>query len=161
MSDIREARFPEDLDVVRELFREYADSLGVDLDFQGFHDELAGLPGKYHAPAGRVLLAMAGGEPVGCIAMRPLADGDCEMKRLYVRPAGRGSQLGRRLVLAICGVAREAGHQRIRLDTLPTMTAARALYASLGFVPIAPYVFNPIPGTAFMERDLRAEDEGN
>jgi GNAT superfamily N-acetyltransferase len=135
------------------------DSLGVDLDFQGFQDEIAALPGKYRAPAGRVLLAVAGGEPVGCIAMRPLDAGTCEMKRLYVRPAGRGSQLGRRLVLEICRVAREVGHRRIRLDTLPTMTAARSLYASLGFVPIEPYVFNPIAGTAFMERALDVEDE--
>jgi ribosomal protein S18 acetylase RimI-like enzyme len=148
---IQPAAFPRDADTVRALFREYVESLGVDLGFQGFEQELAALPGKYAEPAGRVLVAWREGQALGCVAMRPLeTDGDCEMKRLYLRPAARGEQLGRRLATAICAAAREAGYRRICLDTLPTMGAAQGLYASLGFVPIAPYVFNPIEGTKYL-----------
>ncbi len=145
---------PRDLEVVRALFEEYAGSLGVDLAFQGFEDELADLPGKYRPPAGRLLLAWKGPRAVGCIALRPLGAGTCEMKRLYVRPEARGEQLGRRLVERICREAREAGYARICLDTLPMMAAAQALYESLGFVPTEPYVFNPVPGTKFLALDL-------
>jgi ribosomal protein S18 acetylase RimI-like enzyme len=152
---IRDARFPEETETVRTLFREYVAGLGVDLGFQGFEDEIAALPGKYAAPGGRVLLAEVDGAVVGCIAMRPQSGDACEMKRLFVRPEGRGRHLGRHLAERICEVAAAAGYDRIRLDTLPQMQAARALYASLGFVPIEPYAFNPIVGTAFMERDLR------
>jgi ribosomal protein S18 acetylase RimI-like enzyme len=152
---IRPAEFPRDLATVRALFSEYADSLGVDLGFQGFQEELASLPGKYASPAGAVLLAWRGDEALGCVAMRPLAQGgDCEMKRLYLRPAARGEQLGRRLAQAICDAARNAGYRRICLDTLPTMGAAQGLYAALGFRPIEPYVFNPIEGTKFLALDL-------
>jgi GNAT superfamily N-acetyltransferase len=154
MTDIRPAELPRDLDVVRELFREYASGLGVDLGFQGFDRELAKLPGKYEPPAGRLLLAWNGARPIGCIALRPLAAGACEMKRLFVRPEARGEQLGRRLVERLCREAREAGYARICLDTLPTMASAQALYESMGFVPIEPYVFNPIPGTKFLALDL-------
>ncbi len=153
--DIRPAGVPRDLDVVRALFHEYAESLGVDLGFQGFAAEVAGLPGKYAPPAGRLLLAWRGDEPVGCVALRPLAGGACEMKRLYVRPAARGANLGRRLAERICAEARDAGYARICLDTLPTMAAAQALYRSLGFGEIEPYVFNPVAGTKYMGRDLR------
>ena len=155
MTDIRPAAVPQDLPVVRTLFREYVDGLGVDLSFQDVEAELAGLPGKYAAPAGRLLLAWRGDEAIGCVALRALGDGDCEMKRLYVRPQGRGLRLGRALAERICAEAREAGYVRIRLDTLPAMGTAQALYASLGFVPIEPYVFNPIPGTRFLALDLR------
>ncbi len=151
---IRPADVPRDLDVVRALFREYADGLGVDLAFQGFDAEVAGLPGKYAPPAGRLLLAWRGDEPLGCIALRPLRGRDCEMKRLYVRPAARGASLGRRLAERICAEARAAGYARICLDTLPSMAAAQALYRALGFVEIAPYVFNPVAGTKFMALDL-------
>ncbi len=151
---IRAADLPRDVDVVRALFVEYAASLDVDLAFQDFASELASLPGKYAPPAGRVMLAWRGDEAVGCVAMRPLGDGDCEMKRLFVRPSTRGTGLGRRLAERICDEARAAGYARILLDTLPTMGDAQRLYATLGFVPIAPYVFNPVPGTKFLARTL-------
>lgn len=154
MTEIRAARFPEDADVVRAVFREYAEGLGIDLGFQDFEAELAGLPGKYAAPGGCVLLAADGDAVLGCVALRPSGPGAAEMKRLYVRPAGRGLKLGRRLAEAVCEAARQAGYARIRLDTLPDMVAARAVYASMGFVPTAPYVFNPIEGAIFLERGL-------
>jgi len=156
MTEIRHAELPQDLPVVRELFKEYANSLGVDLAFQGFEAELAALPGKYEPPAGRILIAWKGDQAVGCVALRPLGSGACEMKRLYVRPLARGEQLGRRLAESICQEAREAGYSQIRLDTLPTMASAQALYGSLGFVPIDAYVFNPIPGTKFLALNLRS-----
>jgi GNAT superfamily N-acetyltransferase len=151
---IREARFPEELDLLRAIFNEYAASLPVDLSFQDFNAELAGLPGKYAAPHGRVLLAFDGDQLVACGAMRPIDDTTAEMKRLYVRPAGRGQQLGRRLAEQICAAARQAGFARICLDTLPHMAAAQQLYASLGFEAIPAYVFNPIAGTQFLQLDL-------
>jgi ribosomal protein S18 acetylase RimI-like enzyme len=152
--EIRPAQLPQDLPVVRGLFREYADSLDIDLCFQDFEAELSALPGKYQAPAGRILLAWRGDQAVGCIALRPLQDGDCEMKRLYVKPDIRGERLGRRLAENLCKEARAAGYTRIYLDTLPSMTAAVRLYASLGFQPAEPYVYNPIPGALFFERKL-------
>ena len=154
MTDIRPAENPRDLDVVRSLFREYAASLNVDLCFQNFEAELAGLPGKYEPPQGRLLLAWSGAEPVGCIALRPLDGSACEMKRLYVRPQARGEQLGRRLAERICAEARAAGYQRICLDTIPAMTAAIKLYQSLGFKPIEPYIFNPVPGAIYLALEL-------
>ena len=154
MTDIRPAELPRDLEVVRALFQEYAEGLGIDLAFQGFERELAELPGKYAPPAGRLLLAWSGARPVGSIALRPLDAGACEMKRLYVRPEARGELLGRRLVERLLREAREAGYSRICLDTLPMMASAQALYESLGFVPIEAYVFNPIPGTKFLALDL-------
>ena len=153
--DIRPATVPDDLPVVRALFREYVDGLGVDLSFQDGEAELAGLPGRYAPPSGRLLLAWRGDEAVGCVALRALDAGDCEMKRLYVRPQARGTRLGLALVERLCGEAREAGHLRICLDTLPTMGTAQALYGSLGFEPIAPYVHNPSPGTRFLALRLR------
>jgi ribosomal protein S18 acetylase RimI-like enzyme len=154
MTDIRSADCPPDLALVRALFREYADGLGVDLAFQSFEAELATLPGKYEPPHGRLLIAWKGNEAVGCVALRPLDGNSCEMKRLYVRPQARGEQLGRRLAQRICDEARQAGYSRICLDTLPTMASAQALYQSLGFAAIEPYVFNPIAGTKFLALDL-------
>lgn len=154
MTDIFPAEFPRDLAKVRSLFREYADGLGIDLDFQGFEAEMAELPGKYARPAGRLLLAWSGTAAVGCVALRPLTSNSCEMKRLYVRPQVRGGQLGRRLAEHICKEALDAGYSLICLDTLPTMEAAQKLYQSLGFRPTAPYVFNPIPGTRYLALDL-------
>jgi GNAT superfamily N-acetyltransferase len=154
MVAIEPARFPEHLPLVRALFREYVDGLGVDLGFQDIDSELAGLPGKYAPPAGRLLLAWSASQAVGCVAMRALDAGSCEIKRLYVRPAARGERLGRRLAERCCDEARAAGYRRICLDTLPTMAEAHALYASMGFLPIDPYVFNPIAGTRFLAKML-------
>ena len=154
MIDIQPARFPDDLDAVRAIFREYADSLGVDLGFQAFDQELAALPGKYSPPAGTILLARDDEHVIGSVALRPFEHDICEMKRLYVRPEGRGQQLGRRLAQAVVHAAKEAGYRKMRLDTLPTMQAAQRLYTSLGFRPISAYVFNPVEGTQFLELDL-------
>jgi len=154
MTEIIEARFPEHLETVRALFREYADSLNIDLSFQNFESEVADLPGKFAAPLGRILLAQSNGQTIGCVAMRPIDDTICEMKRLYIGPSGRGQKIGRQLGAMICQVAKEAGYARIRLDTLPSMHAALHLYASLGFKPISAYVFNPIEGAIFLECDL-------
>ncbi len=154
MIDVLPAAWPRDLEVVRGLFQEYVDSLAVDLYFQELEKELTSLPGKYSPPGGRLLLAWREDEPVGCVALRPIDAATCEMKRLYVRPEARGEQLGRRLAERICEEGRAAGYRRICLDTLPTMVSAQGLYASLGFVPIAPYIFNPVPGTRFLALDL-------
>jgi ribosomal protein S18 acetylase RimI-like enzyme len=143
----------EHVPVVRALFEEYAAALGVDLGFQGFERELAELPGEYAPPGGRLLLAL-GPEPAGCVALRPYEAGVCEMKRLYVRPEHRGSGLGRLLAEAIVAAGRDAGYERMRLDTLPSMAAARALYRSIGFVEIEAYRFNPVHGTTYFERAL-------
>lgn len=159
--EIRLARFPEDLEIVRTLFHEYAAAIGIDLGFQGFEAELAGLPGKYQSPAGRLMLAWRGDQVLGCVALRPLTHDDCEMKRLYVRPAARGDALGRALAENICAEARAAGYARICLDTLSTMSAALKLYAALGFRDIAPYVFNPIPGARFLALELARDTESN
>lgn len=140
----------------RALFLEYAESLGFDLGFQDFEAELRGLPGAYAPPGGVLLLARVAKEAVGCVGLRPLAPETCEMKRLYVRPEARAGGAGRALAEAVIEVGRELGYRRMRLDTVPTMTAARALYRSLGFREIEPYRFNPIPGTSFMELDLAA-----
>jgi ribosomal protein S18 acetylase RimI-like enzyme len=135
-----------EVELVRELFREYADSLGVDLSFQGFEEELAALPAGYD------ILLVAGDE--GCVGVRPFEDGVCEMKRLYVRPSARGTGLGRTLALAAIEHARALGYRAMRLDTMPAMGAAQALYESLGFVEIPPYRHNPVAGTRFMELRL-------
>jgi ribosomal protein S18 acetylase RimI-like enzyme len=140
----------------RALFLEYAESLGFDLGFQDFEAELRCLPGEYAPPGGVLLLARVAKEAVGCVGLRPLAPETCEMKRLYVRPEARAGGAGRALAEAVIEVGRELGYRRMRLDTVPTMTAARALYRSLGFREIEPYRFNPSPGTSFMELDLAA-----
>ena len=151
---IDEADFPRDLAAVQALFREYAAGVGVDLCFQDFDAEVATLPGRYAPPTGRLLLARRGVEAVGCVALRALGDGACEMKRLYVRPEVRGQHLGRQLVERICDHARAIGYTRLCLDTLPSMSAAQALYRALGFKLIAPYVFNPIAGAEYLALDL-------
>jgi putative acetyltransferase len=151
---IREATQGPDLVAVRELFQEYAAALGVSLCFQGFDEELAGLPGKYAPPGGRLLLAASAGDSAGCVALRPSGPGSCEMKRLYVRPAYRASGLGRLLAERIIHEARNAGYQRMRLDSLPTMQAAIHLYQRLGFQEIAPYTANPVEGAVFLELQL-------
>ena len=138
------------IQAVRRLFQEYAAFLGVDLCFQGFEQELAELPGAYAPPDGRLLLAVADDQPVGCVALRKLEDGICEMKRLYVQPGFRGLGLGRRLAEAIIQQARDIGYQRMRLDSIDSLKEAAALYRSLGFVEIPPYRYNPLPGAVFM-----------
>jgi GNAT superfamily N-acetyltransferase len=142
--------------VIRQLFQEYAAALPVDLGFQGFSRELDQLPGDYAPPAGRLLLGMDGSRPAGCVALRPLEPGVCEMKRLYVRPDARGAGWGRRLTERVVAEAKAVGYARMRLDTLAGMAEAQGLYLAMGFRPITPYRHNPVPGTVFLELDLAA-----
>jgi putative acetyltransferase len=146
------------LDATRGIFREYAQSLGIDLCFQGFEQELASLPGDYAAPRGGLLLALVDGEIAGCGGFRPLDDADypnaCEMKRLYVRRAFRRFGLGRVVACALMDRALEAGYDVMLLDTLDDMEAARGLYGSLGFVEVPPYYYNPIPGAHYLKAEL-------
>jgi ribosomal protein S18 acetylase RimI-like enzyme len=139
----------------RSLLLEYVDSLGVDLSFQNVERELADFPASYLPPAGALLVATRDQRLAGSIAMRRLDDEACEMKRLYLRPEFRGYGIGRELAGAIVDRARNAGYQRMRLDTLPGMQDAQRLYRALGFEEIAAYYENPIPGTRYMELDLR------
>jgi len=143
-----------DMDVVRTLFHEYQQELGIDLSFQDFGAELAGLPGAYAPPSGRLLLARSDGREAGCVALRPLAGGDCEMKRLYVRPEFRAARLGLLLAERLIAEARGIGYARMCLDTLPSMGRAQRLYEALGFRDIPPYRHNPIAGTRYLALDL-------
>ena len=151
-----EAESVAEIAVARELFVEYAATLGVDLGFQGFDEELAELPGDYVPPGGCLLLAFdERDEPAGCVALRQHDADACEMKRLYVRPSFRGRGVGRELVAEVIARAGRLGYHRMLLDTLPSMRDAAALYRSLGFREIEPYRFNPIEGTLFFELSLR------
>lgn len=155
--EIVRADSPEKIEIARQMFREYAAEIAFDLTFQGFEQEVAELPGKYSPPAGALLLAVMGMSVLGCVGLRPLEDGICEMKRLYVRQSGRGQGVGRQLVGAVITQAESAGYRAMRLDTMPgAMDKAIALYRDFGFVEIAPYTFNPYPGVLFMELQLRA-----
>ncbi len=158
MSDLLLLRYAEgaaDMDVVRTLFREYQQGLGVSLCFQDFDTELAGLPGKYSGPQGCILLAEADGRPAGVVALRALeGDSIAEMKRLYVRPTARGRGLGRRLAVGVIDEARKRRYAAIRLDTLPHLVEAIELYRVLGFAEIRPYNDNPLSGVRFYELKL-------
>ena len=168
---IRPVRTQDDLRHARELFIEYARSLHVDLCFQGFEAELASLPGAYAPPRGRLLLAADGTHVFGCVALRPLANASeagpaptgepifAEVKRLYVQPARRGEGWGERLTRAIVREARAIGYRELKLDTLAGMSAARALYARLGFRECAPYYDNPLAGAAYLSLVLTAGAE--
>jgi len=157
MPAIRPSASAEDVASARRLFVEYAESLSVNLCcFQDFDQELASLPGDYAPPAGALLLAEHEGEVVGCVAMRALEPpGMAELKRLYVRPNGRGLGVGRALTEAVLAIARGAGYETIRLDTLPEMKEAQVLYRRLGFRETLPYRYNPIGGSVYMELALR------
>jgi ribosomal protein S18 acetylase RimI-like enzyme len=151
---IRAAEFPAETEIVRGLFLAYAASLGFELCFQNFSEELDGLPGRYAPPPGRLFLGLVRGEPAGCVALRKLEDSVCEMKRMYVKPEFRGFGLGRLLADQIIGAAREAGYRVIRLDTIRSMDAAIRLYRTLGFRSIPAYYLNPIEGAEYMELTL-------
>jgi ribosomal protein S18 acetylase RimI-like enzyme len=155
-ADIAAARSSADIAAAAALFADYAAGLGVDLSFQGFAAELAGLPGAYAPPDGELLLARGGeGTALGCVALRPLAgDGLCEMKRLYVRPTGRRLGLGRHLVAAIIAAAEQRRYVEMRLDSLPGMVEAMALYRRFGFAEIPAYCYNTVPGTLYLARTL-------
>lgn len=158
---IREAHFPADLTAVRGLFEEYAAGVGVDLCFQGFAEELAGLPGRYARPGGGVWLAEVDGTPAGCVALPPHDTGRAEIKRLYVRPAFRGSGAGRALAEHVLRAAAGMGYKSVCLDTLPTMVGAIALYRSLGFAEVEAYTHNPVPGALFLGLGLTGEGASN
>jgi ribosomal protein S18 acetylase RimI-like enzyme len=143
-----------DLELARALFREYQRAIGVDLCFQGFDAELAALPAGYARPGGRLLLAWRGEALAGCGALRPLEPGVAELKRMWTRPAHRGQGVARAVAEALLAAARAEGYRVVRLDTLESMSAARALYRSLGFVEIGPYYPNPLPGVVYLERAL-------
>jgi len=152
--DIAPAASPADLDEARVLLREYVAEVGDCRCFAGFEAELAALPGEYAPPGGALLVARAAGRPAGCVALRPIAPGACEMKRLYVRPEFRGTGLGRALAAEVIAAARRAGYGTLLLDTLPAMTEAIALYRSLGFRSRGPYSPSPTPGAIFFELSL-------
>jgi ribosomal protein S18 acetylase RimI-like enzyme len=156
MTEIQTAVLPDEIPVIKGLFQEYADSLSFELDFQDFREELETLPGKYAPPMGSILVARENGETVGCVAVRPLSESLCEMKRLYVKPAHRGKSLGRELALAIIEESKRLGYKVMRLDTVVEMKEASALYRALGFQPIDPYCYNPLPGAMYFELKLRA-----
>ena len=156
MTIIRSANLPDELRTVRALLREYESELGIDLGFQGFERELESLPGDYAPPQGALLLAEVEGAVAGCVALRPQDEDACEMKRLYARPAFRGRGVGRALTTAIMAEARRIGYARMRLDTLPVMTEAQALYQRLGFTEIPPFGENPVPDARYLELTLTA-----
>lgn len=145
---------PEDLTRTSNLFKEYAESLGIDLSFQNFNEELANLPGEYAPPNGCLILAMIEKLAVGCVALRKVSEHVCEMKRLYVQPPFRREGVGRKLALKVIEHARASGYKRMLLDTLPPMKEATSLYRSLGFKETDPYRFNPVEGAIFMELSL-------
>ena len=154
MLEIKEALSGDDLQEVLSLFKEYAASLDISLEFQNFEKELASFPGDYVPPNGCLLIARWKGVLAGCVAFRKIADGICEMKRLYTKPSFRKKHIGRSLAETLIDKARQMGYSKMRLDTLSTMENARALYKSLGFYEIEAYCYNPFKNAVFMELDL-------
>ncbi len=154
MLKIYPAKTGKELEIVGRLLVEYVDSLDFDLVFQNFEEELRNLPGEYAGPEGCVLLARYQDKAAGCVALRKLSDGICEVKRLYVRPQFRGLKIGRKLMESIIAEARRIGYVSIRGDTVPSMQIAQALYASLGFKEIEPYCRNPVEGAKCIELKL-------
>lgn len=154
MSEIREAKFPDDHDLVKDIFLEYVCSPSASLAYQDYEAEFSSLPGNYASPHGRLLLAWQDSAVVGCAALRQVDQTTCEMKRVYVRPAARGMKLGRRLVERILLEATIAGYTSVCLDVLPEFTTARQIYLSLGFKDSPPVSFNPVPGTRFLSLNL-------
>ena len=157
---IKSVQTDAEIEEVRKLFRGYEAYLDVDLCFQRFEEELANLPGKYSRPEGALLIGLDGESVAGCVAVRKLYGDVCEMKRLFVRPAFRGTGLGRRLALKIIAVARALGYASMRLDTLDKLTEAMQLYETLGFRRTEPYYENPLPGVVFWELALKKERGG-
>ncbi|KRA35387.1 hypothetical protein ASD68_02940 [Rhodanobacter sp. Root627] len=153
---VGQADTPGFVEIARGLFREYAEAIGTDLEYQGFSEELAALPSPYIPPRGALLIARVEAVVAGCVAMRPLTEEVAEMKRLYVRSGFRSSGLGRLLVEAVVKIASGAGYKELRLDTLASMGAAHALYLRLGFVEIPPYNTSHLPGTRFFSLKLAA-----
>lgn len=153
------AQTPAQIDEVRRLFREYERFLDVDLCFQSFEEELAGLPGKYGRPDGVLLMAMDGRQAAGCVALRKIEDGICEMKRLYLRPQYRGRGLGRLLAERIVSEAAALGYGIMRLDTLDKLKEGMGLYGAMGFRRREPYYGNPLPGVVYWELDLGSDEK--
>lgn len=158
MIDIIEANTDELVAKAKELFQEYSESLGFDLCFQNFDQELNDFPGQYSSPEGRLYLAVSDNQPIGCVGLRYFVNGICEMKRLYVKPHSRGKKAGRLLAEAVINAAKHIGYEYMRLDTLPSMESANYLYKTLGFKQIEPYRHNPIEGAIYMELNLTLID---
>ncbi len=154
---IKQAQTSAEIEDVRRLFGQYEEFLGVDLCFQSFEEELAGLPGKYAPPDGALLIGLSGGKAVGCVAVRRLEEGVCEMKRLFVKPEARGTGLGRQLVQEVIARARRLGYLSMRLDTLDRLAEAMRLYEKVGFRRTKPYYENPLPGVVYWKLDLHGE----
>jgi len=155
MVKITQVHTVENISTAKALFQEYSGSLGFDLGFQSFEEELANFPGQYSPPAGRLYLAWYESQAVGCVGLRKFEKSVCEIKRLYVKPDFRGKQAGRELAKAAVEAAKTIGYEYIRLDTLPSMESAGRLYRSLGFKPVDPYRYNPFEGAVFMELNLK------
>jgi ribosomal protein S18 acetylase RimI-like enzyme len=157
MVKIVEANTKEFVKRVKKLIREYAQSLEFDLEFQDFDKEIEDFPGQYGSPMGCLYIALDENQPIGCVALRDLGQGICEMKRLYVKPLSRGQKVGKLLAETVIKAARDMGYDYMRLDTVPSMKQANLLYNALGFKQIAPYRFNPIEGATFFELNLNKE----
>jgi ribosomal protein S18 acetylase RimI-like enzyme len=158
MVKIVQATVKESIENARTLIREYAESLEFDLGFQNFDQEMDDFPGQYALPRGRLYIATDENQPVGCVALRDLGDGICEMKRLYVRPTSRGKNIGRLLAETVIKAAVELEYDLMRLDTIPSMIQANMLYKALGFKEISPYRFNPVEGATFFELNLKERE---